>query len=191
MMADRSAAEIFSKIFRWLAENPEKYAALIPKVGNYAREFDFTADQMGCWPKTHYKMGLCTRCCRPDARIVTFIKNGKSWSFSVCPECARDKISDAEYDGWKLVSNGHDECSGYENRLRMDRPTADRFLTMHAGAKIMHLLDNEDGTFSILTHIVCEHCDYCHEQGDCRGKEDAVALPAKGNPYEKYGDGRG
>ena len=28
---------------------------------------------------------------------------------------------------------------------------------------ICHLLDNQDGTFSIMSHINCEHCDYCDE----------------------------
>lgn len=49
---------------------------------------------------------------------------------------------------------------------------------------INHLISNDDGTYSIMFHIVCEHCDYCDSQGDCRGMTDPVAVPAKPDPYE-------
>lgn len=50
---------------------------------------------------------------------------------------------------------------------------------------VTHLLDNEDGTFSLMSHINCEWCDYCSTQGDCRGNANAVAAPAKIRPYEQ------
>jgi len=45
-------------------------------------------------------------------------------------------------------------------------------------------LDNGDGTYSIMYHIVCEFCDYCEEQGDCRGRGDFVTPLAKEDPYK-------
>ena len=29
------------------------------------------------------------------------------------------------------------------------------------GNTINHIIDNEDGTYSVMCHINCEHCDYC------------------------------
>ena len=47
---------------------------------------------------------------------------------------------------------------------------------------ITHLLYNDDGTYSIMSHIVCEHCDYCDEQGAWCG-EGVIPVRAKPNPY--------
>jgi len=71
----------------------------------------------------------------------------------------------------------------FENRAKYSEEEARRILVEEAGAAVMHLLDNGDGTFSIMSHIVCEMCDYCIEQGDCRGNEKAFAVPAKSDPY--------
>lgn len=52
---------------------------------------------------------------------------------------------------------------------------------------IMHVLDNGDETYSIMQHIVCEWCDYCDTQGDCRsggGPADFEPVPFKEDPYE-------
>jgi hypothetical protein len=42
---------------------------------------------------------------------------------------------------------------------------------------ISHILANDDGTFSVMSHIVCEFCDYCEAGG-------VVPFPAKADPYE-------
>ena len=71
-----------------------------------------------------------------------------------------------------------------------DRGTKEKCLEILAKPNnaISHLLDNEDGTFSIMYHIVCEHCDYCNEEG----KIDIATNPhfahiAKEDPYEISG----
>jgi lipoate synthase len=74
--------------------------------------------------------------------------------------------------------------SNYEDRPRYTEEEARRILAEGACAAIMHLLLNDDGTFSIMYHIVCEHCDYCDSQGDARRKKDIEAVPAKPDPYE-------
>ena len=74
--------------------------------------------------------------------------------------------------------------SGFKNRDRYTETEARDILENTTSNVIMHLLDNEDGTFSIMGHIVCEHCDYCCSQGDARWERDIVAVPAKRDPYE-------
>jgi len=84
----------------------------------------------------------------------------------------------------------------FDNRPRFTEEEARRDLVDYPSAKITHLISNDDGTFSLLGHIVCEYCDYCEEQGDCRGNYNAIAFPAKEDPYEnetkklheRYGD---
>lgn len=49
-----------------------------------------------------------------------------------------------------------------------------------------HVIANDDGTFSVMSHIVCEWCDYCDQGG-------YGPFPAKENPYEhqeEAGQGR-
>jgi hypothetical protein len=46
---------------------------------------------------------------------------------------------------------------------------------------IDHLLANDDGTYSVMSHIVCEFCDYCQA-----GKA-AEPHSAKPDPYELVG----
>jgi hypothetical protein len=41
---------------------------------------------------------------------------------------------------------------------------------------ILHLLDNQDGTFSIMSHINCEHCDYCDEFNVWYAEQKAKGL---------------
>lgn len=73
----------------------------------------------------------------------------------------------------------------FENRLRMTEKEARNALVENIGPMIMHLLKNiDDDSFSIMSHINCEWCDFCDEQGDCRFKSDAVPCIAKPNPYE-------
>jgi hypothetical protein len=57
---------------------------------------------------------------------------------------------------------------------------------------ISHLLANADGTFSIMSHINCEHCDYCAE-GKPEVEIDGVSYPgffsgphdAREDPYQE------
>jgi len=51
---------------------------------------------------------------------------------------------------------------------------------------LRHLLDNGDGTYSVMGHIVCEWCDYCEVERN--NKEGVVTIhSAQENPYEKVG----
>jgi hypothetical protein len=70
-----------------------------------------------------------------------------------------------------------DRWRGTETEAREDLLNTDSNM-------IRHLLDNGDGTFSIMEHIVCEMCDYCYSQGDCRGRTDNyLAVPFQEDPY--------
>ncbi len=73
----------------------------------------------------------------------------------------------------------------YAERDRFDEKIA-RELLMRPSPKITHLTINDDGTYSIVTHINCEWCDFCEDsvQGDCRGVYDAKPVPSKMNIYE-------
>jgi hypothetical protein len=75
--------------------------------------------------------------------------------------------------------------SGFEDRARMTLEEA-RSVCERPTNVITHLLSNDDGTFSVMSHIVCEHCDYCDSQGDCR-EGGKAAVPAKDDPYEMVG----
>jgi hypothetical protein len=74
----------------------------------------------------------------------------------------------------------------FANRPRFGEAEVREYLAGEARQSnaIHHLLDNQDHTFSVMSHIVCEHCDYCDDQGDCRGRGDPEAVPAKPNAYE-------
>lgn len=56
---------------------------------------------------------------------------------------------------------------------------------------IAHIIDNQDGTFSVMRHINCEFCDYCGERnawydaGVPLEEIDARAHIAKSDPYEE------
>lgn len=74
--------------------------------------------------------------------------------------------------------------SSFEKRFRMTEALArDRLKKENCGSMVCHLLSNDDETFSLLYHIVCEWCDYCDEQGDCRGIPDIQPILAKADPY--------
>jgi len=49
-----------------------------------------------------------------------------------------------------------------EDRPRWDEAKAREVVSKSYGW-IPHLLDNGDGTFSVMGHITCERCDYCDE----------------------------
>ncbi len=71
----------------------------------------------------------------------------------------------------------------FAERRRMTRQEAEEALNEDSNM-IAHLLENEDGTFSLMYHIVCEWCDFCDEQGDCRFSKGIAACKAKEDPYE-------
>lgn len=85
------------------------------------------------------------------------------------------------------------ECVAERHRRKEEEPGIDRWRgteqeareqLKQSGNMIIHLLSNDDGTFSLMRHIVCEHCHYCDVQGDCRCREDEVeATPYVKNPY--------
>ncbi len=56
------------------------------------------------------------------------------------------------------------------------------------GNVIVHILENRDkkNTYSVMYHVVCEHCDYCDSQGDVRTlKWDEILTfpPYQEDPY--------
>lgn len=77
-----------------------------------------------------------------------------------------------------------DEIDNFESRLRMTKEQAMELLANSNSNMVAHLLDNQDGTYSLVYHIVCEYCDYCESQGDCRWRPDAQPQPAKVRIYE-------
>lgn len=62
-----------------------------------------------------------------------------------------------------------------------------RSIIARGGPKVAHLLNNQDGTYSVMSHIVCDWCDYCDTQGDCRPMGNRPveyeAVPYKPDPY--------
>jgi len=78
-----------------------------------------------------------------------------------------------------------EEREEFENRPRYSEQEVRDWLTDVDSPMIWHLLKNEDGTYSVMGHIVCEHCDYCESQGDCRRRPEVEAVPAKIRPYEE------
>ena len=52
----------------------------------------------------------------------------------------------------------------YKNRPRFSLDEARR--SYKTGNAIKHILDNQDGTYSMMSHINCEHCDYCDQYND-------------------------
>lgn len=76
-----------------------------------------------------------------------------------------------------------DMSSDFEDRDCMTEEEARTFIRDTESPMILHLLKNEDGSYSVMGHVVCEYCDYCVAQGDCRGKYDAKPQVAKEDPY--------
>lgn len=57
--------------------------------------------------------------------------------------------------------------SSYAKRDRLTEADARQKLANTESNMVQHLcLNEDDGSFSIMAHIVCEHCDYCDEQDD-------------------------
>lgn len=103
-----------------------------------------------------------------------------------CVECRKPSESILCATCKKLISPvSQDEIDSFESRLRMTREQATKLLVNSNSNMIAHLLDNQDGTYSLVYHIVCEYCDYCESQGDCRGRPDAPPKPAKVRIYEE------
>lgn len=78
--------------------------------------------------------------------------------------------------------------AGFAERDRMTIEQAVGVATQPTNV-ITHVLANDDKTFSVMSHIVCEHCDYCDSQGDCRCIDVTTVrpVPAKEDPYELVG----
>ena len=74
--------------------------------------------------------------------------------------------------------------SRFADRTRHSLEDCKRDMLNSTSNAINHVLDNGDGTYSVMYHIVCEFCDYCEEQGDCRGRDDFVTPLTKEDPYE-------
>lgn len=74
--------------------------------------------------------------------------------------------------------------SGFNDRERLSEEDAKSLILNSQSNMILHLVKNEDDSFSIVGHIVCEFCDYCETQGDCRGRADITPELAKENIYE-------
>lgn len=71
--------------------------------------------------------------------------------------------------------------SAFENRPRYSRDDAVSLMAQPTNA-IQHLLENEDGTFSVMMHIVCEYCDYCAAEA-----EGVRTHRAQEDPYARVG----
>ncbi len=78
--------------------------------------------------------------------------------------------------------------SSFADRSRVTLEEAKALVVDHDHPSILgirHILDNGDGTFSVMCHISCEWCDYCEE---ARGVADPCMVhKAKEDPYEKVG----
>lgn len=84
----------------------------------------------------------------------------------------------------------------FKNRERITLEEAQR--AMGLGGYIRHILDNRDGTYSLMGHINCEFCDYCQLNNEWYGERKSEGLtykeieklpypifPAKEDPYEE------
>jgi len=72
----------------------------------------------------------------------------------------------------------------FEDRDRMSledaRKEVERMYRSGGILSIHHILENEDGTYSIMRHINCEFCNYCEEGGS---PEAGKVHKARANPY--------
>lgn len=64
----------------------------------------------------------------------------------------------------------------FENRERL---TLEQAETVAARGGIAHIIVNDDKTYSVMSHINCEHCDYCAETN-----LGIHIHNAKSDPYE-------
>ena len=47
------------------------------------------------------------------------------------------------------------------------------------GGFIRHILNNGDGTYSVMGHINCEHCDYCDENNEWWEQQKKMGLSSE------------
>ena len=79
------------------------------------------------------------------------------------------------------------------SRNLRERMTLDEaFAAVQKGNMIEHIVKNDDDTFSIVAHIVCEYCDFCEESHNKTLSEygrDAYLGPFlfKDDIYERVG----
>lgn len=77
--------------------------------------------------------------------------------------------------------------ASYHDRERFSLADA-RLIDKGLVGRISHILDNKDGTYSVIGHSVCEHCDYCDESNKMVGVPDSERIhTARPNPYELQG----
>ena len=65
----------------------------------------------------------------------------------------------------------------FENRPRFSLKDAWALEKKSCGPA--HVLENGDGTYSVMSHINCEFCDYCEDEED---KRITIHIP-KSDPY--------
>jgi hypothetical protein len=67
----------------------------------------------------------------------------------------------------------------FENRPRGTLEQVQSYIEASVGGAVPHIVDNQDGTYSVVSHINCEYCDYCLEES--HGQTHHIA---KENIYE-------
>lgn len=81
----------------------------------------------------------------------------------------------------QLSEDGND----FQSRSRHKLGEILKFLYESPSNAICHILSNDDCSYSLMYHIVCEYCDYCDSQGDCRDIFSIERIvPAKEDPYK-------
>jgi len=86
--------------------------------------------------------------------------------------------------------DGHDGSGGFPHRRRRTYRDMVGTLDTAESNMILHTLDNGDGSYSYMGHIVCEHCDYCAEYAGPRFPKHrqwgmhGFPHQAKADPYE-------
>jgi hypothetical protein len=60
--------------------------------------------------------------------------------------------------------------TGFVNRDRYNGIDAQNVLRLDSNM-ILHVMRNDDDSYSVVGHIVCEMCDLCYAQGDARGQD--------------------
>lgn len=74
----------------------------------------------------------------------------------------------------------------FDSRTRMSWEDALR-ATNKPSPRIQHIVRNDDDTYSVVSHIVCEFCDYCQEAKDSELQLNEIVHTAKRNIYERVG----
>lgn len=70
--------------------------------------------------------------------------------------------------------------SEFKDRPRFTLEEAQKIVGQ--GNWIAHIMNNQDGTYSVMGHIVCEHCDYCDLENEWWDKQKKDGL----NPEENW-----